>query len=97
MHWVYVLRSDTHGRLYTGVTSDMKRRLAEHNAGKTPSLRNRRPLRLVYFEIHDSKSQAWDRERYFKTAEGGALKQSLVERAEAQARDKMNEEGWQSG
>ena len=38
-----------------------------------------------------------DRERYFKTLEGGALKQRLVESAEAQGRDKITPEGWQSG
>ena len=82
MHYVYVLRSDRDGKLYTGVTSDLARRMREHAGGKTRSLRGRLPLRLVYKEVFETRREALARERYFKTAEGGALKQRLVEQAE---------------
>jgi putative endonuclease len=78
MHWVYVLRSSTDGRLYTGVTSDLRRRLREHNSGKVRSTRRRRPLVLAYSEAFESRLDALARESYFKTAEGGALKQHLA-------------------
>ena len=85
--YVYVLRSLRDGKLYTGVTADLQRRIREHNAGKTKSLRGRRPLVLVYWEPHSSKVEALGRERYLKTPEGGLVKQALVAEAE----------GWPSG
>ena len=79
-HELYVLRSLKDGKLYTGVTSNLKRRLAEHNAGKVRSTATRRPLILVYSERFGSRIEAAARERYFKTAEGGKLKQFLVKK-----------------
>jgi putative endonuclease len=78
---VYVVRSLKDGRLYTGVTTDLHRRISEHNGGKTKSLRSRRPVSLVYSEEYPSRAEAFARERYFKTPEGGALKQRLVLKA----------------
>jgi putative endonuclease len=75
---VYVLRSAKDGRLYTGVTSNLGRRLSEHNSGKVRSTASRRPLVLVYCERFECKEDARARERYFKTPEGGKLKQRLV-------------------
>ena len=76
--FVYVLRSERDGRLYTGVTKDLTRRMREHNAGKTRSLRGRQPLTLVYLEPYVKSKDARARERFFKTPGGGALKQRLV-------------------
>jgi len=78
MYHVYVLFSEADGKLYTGVTGDLARRLREHVYGKVRSTRQRRPLRLVYCESFVSKARARDREAYFKTPEGGAVKQRLV-------------------
>jgi putative endonuclease len=83
MFYVYVVRSLKDGRLYTGVTANLSRRLAEHNSGKTRSLRSRRPVKLVYCEEYATRTEAQARERYFKTPEGGALKQRLVLQAES--------------
>ena len=66
------------------MTSDINRRMQAHNGGKTRSLRHRRPLALVYHETFASRSEAIAREYYFKTAEGGALKQRIVAEAEAE-------------
>ncbi|MEX0800596.1 MAG: GIY-YIG nuclease family protein [Dehalococcoidia bacterium] len=77
-HWVYVLRSSKDGRLYTGVSSDLSRRLREHNGGKVRSTRSRRRLTLEYSEASESRHDALEREAYFKTAAGGVLKQRLA-------------------
>ena len=79
MYHLYVFRSESDGRLYTGVTGDLKRRLAEHNRGKVRSTARRRPLILIYSESFESEPAAMQRERFFKTPEGGALKQRLIE------------------
>ena len=81
MYYVYVLKSLKDGNLFTGVTANLRRRLREHNTGKTKSLRARRPLRLVFTEAYPSKRQALARERFFKTPAGGVLKQELVAEA----------------
>ncbi len=81
MYYVYVLKSLKDDNLYTGVTADLRRRLRDHNAGKTNSLRARRPLRLVFSEAYPTRRQALARERFFKTPAGGVLKQELVAEA----------------
>jgi len=78
-YYVYVLRSLKDGRLYTGYTPNLENRLRDHNTGHTKSLRNRRPLELVYFEKFETKKEAMERERFFKTPEGGVLKRKLME------------------
>ena len=78
-YYVYVLQSLKDGRSYTGYTSNLENRLRDHNTGHTKSLRHRRPLKLLYFEEFETKKEAMDRERFFKTPEGGALKGKLIE------------------
>ena len=78
LYWLYVLQSSKDSRFYTGVTSDLRRRIREHNSGKVRSTRTRCPLFLVYTETFESKTKALAREAYFKTPEGGVLKQQLA-------------------
>jgi predicted GIY-YIG superfamily endonuclease len=48
VRYVYLLESEsTAGRRYVGVTADLKQRLAEHNAGKSPYTSKYGPWRLV--------------------------------------------------
>jgi putative endonuclease len=66
MWYVYILRC-ADGTLYTGVTTDTTRRVAEHNgegvAGKGAKYTKiRRPVMLVYSESADSRSAAQVRE-----------------------------------
>ena len=70
MFFVYVLRSVTTSRHYIGFTSDLGRRLMQHNAGVTKSTKNRGPWELVYQESVDSRSAAMRRERFFKSGQG---------------------------
>ena len=67
--YVYILLCRD-GDFYTGFTGDLKRRLKEHNCGNNISTRNRRPVELIYFEAHKSKTDAYRRETYFKTSKG---------------------------
>jgi putative endonuclease len=57
------------GTLYTGVTTDMARRLSEHNEGsKGAKYTNaRRPVKLVYEETCASRSEAQKREHIVRT------------------------------
>lgn len=60
---LYLLRCSD-GTLYTGITSDLKRRLHEHNTSDKGAkyTKSRRPCALVYCEQLESKSAALKRE-----------------------------------
>jgi len=76
-HYVYVLRCGD-GTLYTGYTTDVPRRVAEHAAGDGAKYtRGRTPLELVYVEPHTSRSAATQREHEIKQLDRPA-KKSLV-------------------
>ena len=55
--------------LYTGITTDVERRLIEHNAKKsiTKYTRVRQPVKMVYKESADSRSSAGKREVFIKS------------------------------
>jgi putative endonuclease len=63
MTWTVYLARCGDGSLYTGVTTDPERRLAEHNNGSGAAYtRSRLPVRLVYQETVEDRSQALRRE-----------------------------------
>lgn len=70
MYYVYVIKSEKDGKLYTGYTSDLKKRLSEHNSGKVKSTKNRRKFKLIYCEACLSQKDALKREKYLKTTYG---------------------------
>ena len=71
MHYVYILQSlKRNNWLYKGSTSDLKRRVAEHSAGKNFSTAPYLPLKLIYYEAYLLKSDVEARERYLKTSMG---------------------------
>ena len=59
------------GSLYTGITTDLARRLREHNSGATNTgakyTRAKQPVTLVYHEPVDSRSAATRRELAIKS------------------------------
>jgi len=66
--WVYMLHC-ADGSLYTGITTDLSRRLAEHNgerAGGARYTRCRRPVTLVWQESARDRSSALRREAELK-------------------------------
>jgi putative endonuclease len=70
MYYVYILRSESTGKLYKGSTEDLQRRLEEHTSNMVRATKNRGSWKLVYHETHPTRSAAMLRERYFKTGKG---------------------------
>jgi len=70
MYFVYILRSQTTGRFYTGSTSNLEARLAQHNSDKSTSTKHRGPWNLIHHEEFETLAEAVRRERYFKTGKG---------------------------
>jgi len=67
MWHVYMIKCSD-GSLYTGITTDIRRRIDEHNAGKAASYtRVRRPVRLVHNESRSNRSRALKREAEIKS------------------------------
>ncbi len=77
-HYVYVLEC-ADSSLYTGYTTDVVRRVAEHDAGEGAKYtRGRTPVELVHVEAFDSKSEAMSREYAIKQR-SRREKESLVD------------------
>jgi len=70
MFYTYVLQSIKDFKFYTGFTKDLKLRFEKHEQGKVESTKDRRPLRLVYYEACISMEDAIKREKYLKTYHG---------------------------
>lgn len=78
MYYVYVLKSSKDNKIYTGFTSNLKRRFFEHNQGLVESTKNRRPLILIYYQAFNDERDARNEERYLKI--GGKAKTELKNR-----------------
>ena len=66
MYFCYLLRC-ADGSLYTGVTTDVERRLREHNGtGGARYTSSRRPVQLAWKEAHADRSSAQRREAEIK-------------------------------
>ena len=70
MEYVYILKSEKDGNLYTGWTNNLRKRFLEHNLGKSKSTKNRKPLKLIYYEACVNREDAKKREKYLKTSWG---------------------------
>lgn len=78
MCYTYVLKSIKNGKLYTGSSDNVERRLREHNFGKTKSNKANRPFELVYKEVYLTRSEAVRRELFFKTGKGRELIREIL-------------------
>ncbi len=70
MFYTYVLKSKKDNKMYTGYTKNLKLRFERHNKGLIPSTKERRPLKLIYFEVCLNQQDATRREKYLKTFYG---------------------------
>ena len=79
MFHTYVLRSERDGRLYVGSTSNLSKRIDEHNRGKVRSTKGRRPFSLVYREEYENKIMARKREIFLKSGQGRLFLKAKLE------------------
>ena len=78
MFYTYVLKSKKDNEFYIGFSSNLKKRLEEHQKGLVKITKNRRPFDLVYYEACCDKVKAVEREKALKTGFGrGYLKRRL--------------------
>lgn len=78
MNWLVYIILCSDNSLYTGITTDINRRLRQHaNGSGAKYFRGRHPLKVVYFENDHSRSSAAKRESQIK-AMNRADKELLV-------------------
>lgn len=70
MYYTYILLSKKDNKFYSGYTKNLKLRFDSHCKGLTESTKNRRPLKLIYYEACLGQQDAIKREKYFKTYHG---------------------------
>ncbi len=76
---VYIMASRRHGTLYTGVTSNLRKRAFEHREGLVKGFTAKYGCKiLVWYELHETMIEAITREKQIK---GGnrAKKLALIE------------------
>ena len=69
MFYVYLLRN-SEGQFYTGCTSDLRRRVGQHNNGESTYTSYRGPYVLIYYEACLDIKDAYAREKYLKSGMG---------------------------
>lgn len=70
MYYTYILFSKKDRKLYTGYTKNLRLRFEQHDKGLVESTRERRPLKLVYYEACLNQQDATHREKYLKSYKG---------------------------
>ena len=67
MYFVYILQCES-GNYYTGITTDLHRRFKEHlNKKGAAYTRADKPVKIVYYEVCDNRSEAQKREAEIKS------------------------------
>ena len=77
MFYVYAIKSESRNYIYVGLTSDLERRLSEHNGGKNKTTRPYRPFVLIHSEKFDTRIDARAKEKYLKSGIGKDFLKSL--------------------
>lgn len=71
--FVYILKC-INGSHYVGHTTDIERRITEHNSGKVHFTKDKRPVKLVTFVAFTDKYRAIYFEKYLKSGSGIAFR-----------------------
>jgi len=80
MYYIYILKC-ADNTLYTGITTELERRVEEHNHSDKGAkyTRLRRPVVLIYSEKHEDRSSASKREYEIKKKMTRAQKLKMIE------------------
>jgi len=70
MYYVYVIKSESGNRIYTGYTDNLENRLLQHNKGYSAATKIFNDWKFIYTEQYDNRSLAMKREKYLKSGKG---------------------------
>jgi predicted GIY-YIG superfamily endonuclease len=71
--FVYILKSQKDSSLYIGCTSDLTKRIDEHNSGLSPYPSSKMPWVLLWHSTFQDENKAFSFEKYLKTVSGKAF------------------------
>ena len=69
-YYTYILKSKKDNKLYTGFTNNLRKRLLQHNTGKSTYTKGRGPFEVIYYEACLLEEKARSRELYLKSGMG---------------------------
>jgi len=69
-YYTYILKSKKNGKLYTGSTNDLRKRLNQHNKGLSTYTKSRGPFDLIYYETCLLEDKERSRELFLKSGMG---------------------------
>jgi predicted GIY-YIG superfamily endonuclease len=91
---VYIITNERNGTLYTGVTSNLVKRVYEHKMGVVPGFTKNYGCKwLVYYETHESMANAIEREKQIKSG-SRKKKLELIENMNPEWKDLYEEIVW---
>ena len=79
-YYVYILRSLKDSSLYIGYTSDLRKRIKDHNSGKNLATKPYIPYKLIFYEAFLNRIDAINREGYLKNGYGRRTITELLNR-----------------
>ncbi len=68
--YTYILKNKIHNKHYYGHTSNLDKRLNDHNSGLSTFTKKYLPWALIYSEVFNTRAEAMKREKYFKNIAG---------------------------
>lgn len=77
MFIVYAIRSEVRNYIYVGMTGNIERRLKEHNKGENRSTKAYKPFVLIYTETFQTRVEAREKEKYWKSGVGKEFLKNL--------------------
>jgi putative endonuclease len=81
MFHVYVLKSETTGRRYVGSCQDLVKRPYRHNTGQSKATKQGKPWYLMHSQSFQTRSEAVQKEIYYKTGRGRDKLDTIGERS----------------
>ena len=69
-YYVYILQSLKNQSFYIGYTSDLRKRVKQHNSGESLATKPFRPYKVIYYEAFLDRRDAKNREEYLKSGWG---------------------------
>lgn len=79
MYYVYVIYSAKSGKLYKGITENIRERVQKHNAAKVRSTKNGVPWKLIHYQAFINKTDARREELFLKSGKGKERLKVLLE------------------
>ena len=79
MYYVYAISSIHRNYIYVGLTANLERRLSEHNFGRNKTTKPYLPFTLIHFEEYSTRTEAREKEKYYKSGIGKEKLKSIRE------------------